>query len=214
MKNKMNFLLASMVVGIMLTGCGHEHTWVEANCTTPKTCSECGETEGEALGHTFEDATCTTAKTCSVCGDTEGSPLGHTWIDATFDDPQTCSVCGETEGEPLEKTIEYLFANELSDLYAEIQESENTQLENYLDICSSVVLEVYDNDIEYVYTYTEGIDYSSFDLTDEAFSSQNATMLRAINSYEDCIGVRPTSLSYVYNAYDGTEVYRYTYYAD
>ena len=27
------------------------HTWVEATCTEPKTCSSCGETEGEALGH-------------------------------------------------------------------------------------------------------------------------------------------------------------------
>ena len=31
----------------------HEHTWVDATCTTPKTCSGCGETEGEALGHTY-----------------------------------------------------------------------------------------------------------------------------------------------------------------
>ena len=31
----------------------HEHTWVDATCTAPKTCSGCGETEGEALGHTY-----------------------------------------------------------------------------------------------------------------------------------------------------------------
>lgn len=31
----------------------HEHDWVAANCTTPKTCEECKETEGEALGHTW-----------------------------------------------------------------------------------------------------------------------------------------------------------------
>ena len=42
-----------------------EHTWGEATCTAPKTCSLCGETEGEALGHTEEivagkEATCTT----------------------------------------------------------------------------------------------------------------------------------------------------------
>jgi hypothetical protein len=29
------------------------HTWVNADCDTPKTCSVCGATEGEALGHSF-----------------------------------------------------------------------------------------------------------------------------------------------------------------
>ena len=48
-------------------------------CTAPKTCSVCGETEGEALGHTevideAVDATCTEAgktegKHCDVCGE-------------------------------------------------------------------------------------------------------------------------------------------------
>ena len=33
----------------------HEHDWVAANCTTPKTCEECKETEGEALGHDWGD---------------------------------------------------------------------------------------------------------------------------------------------------------------
>ena len=31
----------------------HEHTWVDATCVAPKTCSGCGETEGEALPHTY-----------------------------------------------------------------------------------------------------------------------------------------------------------------
>jgi hypothetical protein len=33
----------------------HEHSWVDADCTTPKTCSICGKTEGEALGHDYGD---------------------------------------------------------------------------------------------------------------------------------------------------------------
>lgn len=37
--------------GILLTvkACGHN--WTDATCTEPKTCTECGETEGKALGH-------------------------------------------------------------------------------------------------------------------------------------------------------------------
>ena len=77
------------------------HTWVEADCETPKTCSVCGETEGEALGHTWVDADCETPKTCSVCGETEGEALGHTWVEADCVTPKTCSVCGKTEGEAL-----------------------------------------------------------------------------------------------------------------
>ena len=35
------------------------HSWNEATCITPKTCSVCGETEGESLGHNMVDGTCT-----------------------------------------------------------------------------------------------------------------------------------------------------------
>ena len=96
----------AVAVCVMLAGCGHEHTWAEATCTEPKTCIECGETEGEALGHTWVEATCTEAKHCSVCGETEGEPLEHTWIEANYQDPKTCSVCGATEGEPLPADFE------------------------------------------------------------------------------------------------------------
>ena len=80
------------------------HTWVDATCTTPKTCSVCDATEGEALGHDWADATCTAPKTCSVCDATEGEALGHDWADATCTAPKTCSVCDATEGEALGHT--------------------------------------------------------------------------------------------------------------
>lgn len=108
-------------------GANHVHTWENATCDTPKTCSSCGETQGTALGHDWQggdcsepktcsrcgesekvasghkwqDATCDAPKTCSVCGQTQGSALGHDWQDATYDAPKTCSRCGETEGDPL-----------------------------------------------------------------------------------------------------------------
>ncbi|MBO4374808.1 MAG: hypothetical protein J5829_06850 [Lachnospiraceae bacterium] len=57
--------------------CRDGHTWVEATCTKPKTCSVCGATEGEALGHEWDENTPNyqQAKTCSRCGQTEGNPL-------------------------------------------------------------------------------------------------------------------------------------------
>lgn len=79
------------------------HVWIPADCTTPETCSKCGETRGEAEGHTWLEATCTLMKRCEVCDAAMGTPLGHKWQDATYDAPKTCQVCGATEGEPLAK---------------------------------------------------------------------------------------------------------------
>lgn len=96
----------ALVMCVMLAGCGHEHTWVEATCTESKTCSECGETEGEALGHTWVEATCAEAKHCSVCGETEGEALEHTLTEANYQQAATCEVCGQTVGEPLQADFE------------------------------------------------------------------------------------------------------------
>jgi len=52
-----------------------DHNWVEADCDTPKTCSVCKATEGEALGHDYIDATTEAPKTCKNCGATDGEPL-------------------------------------------------------------------------------------------------------------------------------------------
>lgn len=55
------------------------HDWLPANCSTPMTCSKCGETQGEPNEslHQWKDATCTEPKTCILCGLTDGNPLGH-----------------------------------------------------------------------------------------------------------------------------------------
>lgn len=42
-------ILIVVLLAINLVGCKHEHTWVEATYDAPKTCSTCGETEGEPL---------------------------------------------------------------------------------------------------------------------------------------------------------------------
>lgn len=76
----------------------HTHTFSPATCTTPKACTECGATEGNANGHMWTDATCSSPKTCSACGATEGNANGHMWTDATCSSPKTCSTCGATEG--------------------------------------------------------------------------------------------------------------------
>lgn len=36
-----------------------KHQWIDATCTTPKTCAVCGKTEGAALGHQYVENVCT-----------------------------------------------------------------------------------------------------------------------------------------------------------
>ena len=113
--------------------CGHanpnacQHDWVDADCVLPKTCSKCGDTEGEPNGHevlkhvTAVDATCEAPGNpeywyCEACGmatTVEGQELntpvarmvtgatGHDMADATCTAPSTCkNGCGLTVGEP------------------------------------------------------------------------------------------------------------------
>lgn len=98
-------LIALCILTLSACGCKHE-TWNDADCVTPKTCAECGETEGAPLGHSWLAATCETAKTCEVCGEVDGEALGHSWVEATCTDPKTCTTCALTDGEALGHTWE------------------------------------------------------------------------------------------------------------
>lgn len=108
MRKKIVIGMLAVLLVFMVTGCCLSHDWQEATCTEPKTCSKCGETEGEALGHTWKDATCAEPKTCSVCQETEGEALGHTLSEATYWEAAVCSVCGETVGDVLTPAFEEL----------------------------------------------------------------------------------------------------------
>ena len=89
------------------------HKWIAATCTTAKTCSVCGMTEGGIPGHSYNSVvtapTCTeggyTVHTCAVCGDSytdsQTDATGHSWAEATCTAPKTCQVCGLTEGTEL-----------------------------------------------------------------------------------------------------------------
>ncbi len=55
------------------------HNWVDATCTKPKTCSLCGETEGEAKGHTGGTATCLAKAVCEACKEEYGEVTAHNY---------------------------------------------------------------------------------------------------------------------------------------
>ena len=74
------------------TACSH--SFRDATCQTPKTCSKCGETEGSTIDHAYSQATCLTPQTCTVCGVTSGNTADHNWYGATCLQEGICTVCG------------------------------------------------------------------------------------------------------------------------
>ena len=102
------------------------HSWVDATCISPKTCSACGLTDGAALGHSEEvlmgkDATCTEpgfkdGKKCTVCGEItlaqeEIPAIGHTEEILAAEAP-TCTSTGLTEGKKCSVCFDILVAQE------------------------------------------------------------------------------------------------------
>ena len=47
----------------------HTHNWMPADCDTPKTCIECGETSGSAAGHSWTELSSRKGEQCSRCGE-------------------------------------------------------------------------------------------------------------------------------------------------
>ena len=72
-------LCLAFALSISMIGCGCNHQWQAATCTTPKTCAKCAETEGEAAGHSTSEwivgsvnaanLTMTKELPCEVCGE-------------------------------------------------------------------------------------------------------------------------------------------------
>ena len=81
-----------------------DHDWVEATCTTKKTCNNCGKTEGKSLGHSWTDVSCTAPQTCRECGVSRGAMLPHNPTEATCTEPSLCKACGTTLSEALPHT--------------------------------------------------------------------------------------------------------------
>ena len=105
----------------------HTCSFSDATCTEPAKC-ECGKTQGEALGHTWDDATCEAPKTCSVCKVAEGEALGHSFAEGTC---SVCGATDPDYVAPEEKpeeTVKPDYVLESKDLEAVKYEQDNTRL--------------------------------------------------------------------------------------
>lgn len=107
MKKTLFVILMGVFSLTLFSGCCREHQWTDATCDAPRTCSECGKTEGEKLEHQWTDVTCSAPKTCKLCGTTEGEALPHTeGTPANYQSGPICSVCGQEMGEKLPADFE------------------------------------------------------------------------------------------------------------
>lgn len=74
------------------------HLYLEATCKAPKTCTRCGEQEGEPAGHKWSSATCLEPRTCRTCGETRGEKGEHK-LAREPGRPASCVKDGVTDGE-------------------------------------------------------------------------------------------------------------------
>ena len=90
MKKTFNSILICCILALVLTfslaSCNKNCEHVYDDCADIE-CNLCGETRDSM--HSWKDADCATPKTCTVCQKTEGSALGHEW---TTPD-STCAEC-------------------------------------------------------------------------------------------------------------------------
>lgn len=214
---KIKILSLAMALALLLcifSACGCKHEWTAADCTTPKTCSLCKETEGDALGHKWLEATCTAAKSCKNCDTTEGDPLGHDWVEATTEAPTTCTRCKVTEGKKIETdprfttestkefygtwTCDVVLTGEMLGLEGYIDELPCTlsyNFENDGDVIADIELEDYFAFIEVIKKITKDSLVSAFisegvpeaQIDEAMVSAYGMTLDEYVNEYVDSI---------------------------
>ncbi len=106
MKKILLLLFIVVALSCLLISCDSKecvHSYQSATCTTPKTCSLCGTTDGDVLEHSWAQPNCLSPKTCKLCKITEGEAFGHNWSTNNCSALKKCTRCG-ISGERKEHT--------------------------------------------------------------------------------------------------------------
>ena len=117
------------------------HSWLDATCTVPMTCSRCNKTNGTALGHDWGNPTCTTPRSCCVCFDVDpnSKPSGHSFVDGE------CMICGADEvQEPNEENKDDSSSDGVRKLTVS---NTNVSLNNSSQVISITVPDSYDGEV-------------------------------------------------------------------
>lgn len=101
-----------VVYSMAFTGCGHKHKWNDATYNTPKTCTSCGEIEGESIKDQVESE--------MSSGDYE---FAHSWAAlARMTKDNSKDAISETYDYMLTAKSHYNKAYELCGNYSELSE--------------------------------------------------------------------------------------------
>lgn len=170
MKKKLLVLGIVMVSVFGLTACGHKHTFAEATCTTPKTCTECGETEGELGEHSWVNATDYTPIFCSNCNKIM---TADEWIAIDGNKERL----EEKNKEVLADSLDYL-----SDIKVTVENNTYNYMYFYTEEISSLLI---DDDIEALNEYLESQDPENIcDLLQEDWGVGDAKVKFAYYTYD------------------------------
>ncbi len=201
---KISVCIIYLLLCLLFSGCGCEHQWIDADCRSPKTCSLCGEREGEALTHQWVDADCTAPRTCALCALTEGETLPHKWLEASCSAPETCSACGTTQGEKLEHTYsEWSFGTDtMSRSCIECEKSE-TEPMDYMLYLNTVLKGRWDCTLV---TINNRLAYNEFGPQVPFLEFAEDGSIRYFNHEE----ISPASISFIaLDEYDGIYYYNF-----
>ena len=110
MKKTFNSILICCIMALVLTfslaSCSKNCEHVYDDCADTE-CNLCGETRDSM--HSWKESDCVTPKTCTVCQKSDGEALGHEWTTPDVDQCEVqsaCSRCGATEGQNKEHTYD------------------------------------------------------------------------------------------------------------
>lgn len=186
-------LVFVLLIGMLfcLTGCC-SHVWEDGNCTTPKTCKECGATEGDVV-HVFEEYDCMEKRKCTKC-ESEIEAIGHKWIEATCYSPKKCEVCDETEGDALGHLTRYgecsRCGNEINDVeykdgYIIVTYSDTNWMQekdDFVDICVIGTIEEITDFNDFIIVDSEGKKWTADVGTGRDFSKYIGTVCEIYGS--------------------------------
>ncbi|MBQ8622102.1 MAG: hypothetical protein IJ422_07285 [Oscillospiraceae bacterium] len=152
------------------------HVWADATCTVPKTCSVCGETEGETLSHSYDAGVVTTPPSCSAVGI------------KTY----TCSGCGATYTEEIPQLVDGVIhgtsvrAGDNLDIYFYINPA---KLEEGCDYTVKLVRTQHnDDDITKEYRYDELEELDGYKVVSYPFAAKEMTDTVSVTVYQTIDG--------------------------
>ena len=97
MKRHIAWGIATVWMLTALAGCGCSISG-GSHLHNPQNLYPMRRDRGRSLGHTWTDATCTEPSTCTRCGETTGTALGHDVAQWAEETPSTCSEPGTETG--------------------------------------------------------------------------------------------------------------------